>query len=316
MDSLLQDAVARLREETGLHVQLDGDVLCIIHQGEVFSIQLLARRGFRAAHAQLVREAASNSVWAIVTEHIGRSLAKQLRGMGIQFLDLSGNAYLSGAFGLVFLAGAPGTKHRAPEVPSASTYKVAYALLAEPTLREGTLREIAEVAGVGLGTAARAVRLLKTRGWLLGEPGHRELQVFELWHAFEHGFVDRLASKIEIGRFRPLTGLQEWLNETEQHMGPEVLLGGAAAAQKLGLDIHAATATLHVRSWEALNLSQMRLIPDAKGPVVVRSQFGTANGEGPLAHPILVRAELLLDRDERLDDCRAKLAKSIQRDLS
>ena len=137
----------------------------------------------------------------------------------------------------------------------------------------------------------------------------------EVWRAFEHGYVDRLARKLEVGRFRPLVDLQTWLEQTETHLGPDVLLGGGAAAQRFGLDIQAATASLHVSSWDAARLGQMRLVPDAMGPVVVRSQFGTVNGSGPVAHPILVRAELLLERDERLDGCRAELATRIQQDL-
>jgi hypothetical protein len=150
---------------------------------------------------------------------------------------------------------------------------------------------------------------------VLGEPGHRELDATELWRAFEHGYVDRLARKVEVGRFRPLVDLQSWLAQVEVHLGPDMLLGGAAAAQRLGLDIQAATAALHVSSWDAATLRRMRLVPDASGPVVVRSQFGTVNGDGPLVRPILLRAELLLERDERLDASRIELAQRIQRDL-
>lgn len=313
MPSLLHDAVHRLNEETGLDSQLDGPVLCIVHQGETHRITLVKRRGLRAAHIGLLKESAPAKPWAVATEHVGRALAKELRASGVQFIDLSGNAHLSGAFGLVLLVGAPASDgHRAPKAPAVSTYKVAFVLLARPALQNATMRELADVAGVGLGTATRAVRLLEERGWLLGEPGRREIDAVQLWRAFEHGYVDRLASKVEVGRFRPLVDLQTWLKQIDARFGPEVLLGGAAGAQRLGLDIHAATAALHVSSWDTDSLRLLRLVPDGTGTVVVRSQFGTVNGTGPLVHPILMRAELLLERDERLDGGRAELARRIE----
>ncbi len=146
----------------------------------------------------------------------------------------------------------------------------------------------------------------------MGEPGRRELDFVELWRAFERGYVDRLASKLEHGRYRPLESFKEWLRHIEPELGEGIHLGGAAAAEALGLDIVAATAALHVVEWDAPVLRRVQLVPDSLGPVVVRAQFGSVAGGGPLAHPILIRAELLLDRDERLDACRTALTEQIR----
>lgn len=87
MPTLIMDSIHRLRQETGLDWHLDGSVLSITHPGEPHRIQLLERRGFRAAHVERMKESVTAPAWAVVTEHVGRALARELRESGVQFLE-------------------------------------------------------------------------------------------------------------------------------------------------------------------------------------------------------------------------------------
>jgi len=142
-----------------------------------------------------------------------------------------------------------------------------------------------------------------------------------LWKAWEGGWVDRLASKLYVatavapGHPSP----HDWLQSVQAKLPPETaLLGGELAAEQLGAQIRAETATLHVREWNARTMATLKLVPSPAGSFTIRKCFGDLNHFDlvpSMAHPLLIRAELLSFADERLDDARSFVAERIAEGL-
>ena len=136
------------------------------------------------------------------------------------------------------------------------------------------------------------------------------------------GYVDRLGARLHVTQAAAPAHqtLADWLKSKRSKLGPDrALLGGELGAQHLGLNVVAATATIHVRTWDASTLKALQLAPSPRGPITVRRIFGDLNADPDrpqLADPLLLRAELLAIPDERLDACRAELAARVTSMLS
>ena len=244
---------------------------------------------------------------------------QELAKHDVNFADASGNAHIAHGAWFIFTAGRSAPASATPSTLTASTWKVAYAILRNPELGSETVRELAAQAGVWPGATTKAIQALDERGWVSNH-GHQRLLVRPetLWRAWEGGWVDRLATKLFITRATTPSHrtLLDWsdLASSVEH----VLIGGGVAAQRRGTGIVAETATVHVREWNAATMAQLRLAPDDTGSITVRQRFGALD-EDPdhpgLAHPMLVRADLLTVLDERLDGTRQQLAEHILRDL-
>lgn len=277
----------------------------------------------RASHVAALREArATSSVPLVVfTDHVSAPLARLLREGELPFIDAAGNAFLDACGWYVVVIGnakvKPAPKNRSL---SPSVWQVAYVLLREPRSQSQTVRALAAHADVSPGAAQTAIAALEARGWVrnLGHRGQPVTDALALWHAWEHGYVDRLGPKLHLTQAVAVGSgtLQQWQQAIEPFLGPDVgLLGGELAAQSLGTDIVAATATLHVPRLDATILRALRIVPAKEGPITVRQRFGDLDHDDIEPHradPMLIRAELLSIPDERLDETRSALARLIE----
>lgn len=257
----------------------------------------------------------------LLTRHVSGPVAEALVQRGVNFIDTAGNAHIAHDGWFVLVTGRAVPDERVPASLSASVWKVAYALLRDADLRSAPIRRLAECAGVSPGAASMAVKALDERGWV-GNLGRQRvvLRPEALWKAWEMGWIDRLASQLFVTHaVAPAhESVQAWRRWWSESPPVDVLVGGELGAQLLATDLVAETATLHVRRWDASMLTTLRLVPAERGPFTIRETFGDLNGcsrTPGIAHPMLVRAELLSLLDERLDASREALARQIESEL-
>jgi hypothetical protein len=254
-----------------------------------------------------------------VTRHVSAPLAEQLRERGVNFIDEAGNAYVETDSWMVLVTGRTGESQRSERSTiSRAMWQVAYVLLrgGADTL---TVRELGQLAGVSHGTAANALRAFERHGWLQ-QIGHTHplTDPEGFLRAWEFGYQDRLRAALELGpaAIPGARTVQAWAEGLASQFGPEWgLLGGELAAERMGTDIVATTATLHVPRWDAETLKRFRVVPAKEGPIAVFQTFGTvlhAPDAPSLADPLMVRAELLAIDDDRLDTARAELRQRIE----
>ena len=325
---IADSALAGLQQVTGIEGQfrpsaqphINGEVE--LRRGDTtvaFSAELKTtlRRGHLPGLLDSIKHLPQPSI--LLTHHVTEPVAQELAKRGVNFADAAGNAHIAHGAWFIFTAGRSAPASATPSTLTASTWKVAYAMLRNPELGSETVRELAAQAGVSPGATTKAIQALDERGWVSNHKHERLLVRPEtLWRAWEGGWVDRLAAKLFITRATAPSHrtLLDWsdLARSVEH----VLVGGEVAAQRRGTFIVSETATVHVREWNAATMAQLRLVPDDTGSITVRQRFGALD-EDPdhpgLAHPMLVRADLLTVLDERLDGTRQQLAEHILRDL-
>ncbi|MBM9538475.1 type IV toxin-antitoxin system AbiEi family antitoxin [Desulfobulbus alkaliphilus] len=235
----------------------------------------------------------------LATKYVPPQAAVRLKENGIQFVDTVGNAFIDQPPLFIFVKGNRPTRDETI-APVARLFKgvglkIVYLLLWRPELADWPYRELAETAGVALGTVNATVTELIKKGFILnmGKNGKKLLDrkaLFERWVA---AYPDNLKPKLLLGRFR---GDADWWKDVE--LNPDCAQwGGEVAAAKLTGYLKPGTVTLYADRKRLADLViANRLKKDPHGNVEIVERFwplGKGFGEGDTVHPILVYADLV-----------------------
>jgi hypothetical protein len=179
-------------------------------------------------------------------------------------------------------------------------------LLSRQNAVEQPYRELAEQAGLSLGSTSRILSDLRSLGFIrLVASGQNSLvnsrSLLEHW---EFGYATRLRPRLKPQAFRQAEKfpVEEFSERIPKSMRDEVLVGGELAAALVTRNLRPQTATFHVRPHRPLApiIKEMRLIPDQAGNIVILEQFGEMSAwrwkkyeKECLVNPLLVYAELL-----------------------
>jgi hypothetical protein len=248
--------------------------------------------------APVVR-ARSSDPMLVIARHIGPRTADAYRRAEVQYVDASGNAWLQFGDVLVDVQGrrpaTPTPNRVAGNLFTTSRAQVAFVLLAWPQLWHSTQRELARAAGVSLGQANNALRLLAEAGF--GPDGRRDDD--ELLRMCAATFPTGLAQRLTLATYR---GDPDKIRP----VGAEAMYrsGEVAAAEFL----RPATATLYVEDLDPRLAVINRWRTDAEPNIVVRRTFWLSPvGEdestpkkAPAAPWPLVYADLLASDDSRV----------------
>ncbi|MGH7384396.1 MAG: type IV toxin-antitoxin system AbiEi family antitoxin [Candidatus Rokuibacteriota bacterium] len=249
----------------------------------------------------------------LVTPYLTAGLAQHCRDrLDLQFIDTAGNAYLRTP-GLYVVV--RGERPHGPIAPTATgprgagtatTLRAAFVLLGKPELLNAPYREIAEAAGIGLGTVGWAFFDLERRGYLAAAAQRRNRSLLEPAHLLEEWvttFPIRLRPKLDPRRFRaPDPG---WWEQARLPDGAR--WGGEVAAAKLTNYLKPAAATIYLeraKAREALAtlVQEQRLRAEPQGNVEVLDAFWKLPDQDTprdLVPPLLVYADLMATLDPR-----------------
>jgi len=189
--TILEHAIQAFEQETGLRLRIDRreslmdgspvDAIVALESGDhVFTavIKKWAQHGNLGALINQVKQLPGEGL--LVADYINPRMADQLRQQNIQFIDAAGNAFLSQPAIHVYVKGrrqqqvgfSP-TRDGAKRAFESAGLKVVYAFLCHPVLVNAAYREIAEKAGVSLGTVGSVLNGLKAGG-LIHDQGDRK----------------------------------------------------------------------------------------------------------------------------------------------
>jgi hypothetical protein len=150
---------------------------------------------------------------------------------------------------------------------------VTFALLAWPDVASWPVRDVAQLAGVSIGTAHTAIGDLAESGYLYGTPRRKRLaRGGELLSRWAEAYTTNLAPRLLFGRYRAPD--PEWWHAARADLAEAgVLLGGEAAASILDPHLRPSTLTLYAEGTYARWLGRFRLRPDDAGDVLIRRRF-------------------------------------------
>ena len=243
--------------------------------------------------------------YLLATNYISPQAAVRLKENGIQFVDTAGNAFINHPPLFIFVQG---NKPKQKEIITQTTrafkgvgLKIIYLLLCRPEFAARPYRELADLAGVSLGTVNGTMTELIQKAFILdtGKKGKRLLERKTLFERWTTAYPDTLKPKLLLGRFR---GNDDWWKDAE--LKPTIAQwGGEVAAAKLTGYLKPGTVTLYTDKNRLTDLViANRLEKDPQGNVEILQRFWPPKngfGEGDTVHPILVYSDLLALGEQR-----------------
>jgi hypothetical protein len=257
----------------------------------------------------------------LLAPYLTPGVTERLLDQGIQFADGAGNLFLDGPAAYVLVLGRQPERRPRPGPNSgwtATGLKLIYALLVAPALWSATYRDLRESTGVSLGKISSTLRHLEDAGYVFRGPRGtlHPTDPLELHARWEYGYLEQL---------RPTLAPSEWalhgtdgIRDVLGRLDAEhALIGGEYAASIQTRYVNPTTLTLHVPPGTTKRTAVgLRLRPaDDEATVTLIERFGPVPGhrsaersgldrasdaDDNLAHPVLVRAELLARDDPRL----------------
>jgi hypothetical protein len=256
-----------------------------------------------ALHATRARKTSPLLVAPLVSTEI----AGVCRNNNLPFMDCAGNAFLSGPNTFVFVVGHKPSKsalltQRKQRSFGESGLRIVFNCLADPSLFQAALREIARASGTALGTVSGIMADLRTQNFLAEDKKGRRHWVSKdrIVQAWMVNYPLALRPKLGPRRFRarsddwwkavaPLTFGMQW--------------GGEVAAAKLTSELEPRTVTLFAHQPIARFVGAHRFTAADDGPVEILDAFWPIPGQGTKAaeivSPLLICADLLSMADPR-----------------
>lgn len=252
----------------------------------------------------------------LLADYLPPRLAERLVEAGVNFVDKEGNIYIHWPGKLyIHLQGA--RPKRPPEASASRLLRrkglqVAFVLLVEPRAASMPYRELGKASGVALGSVAHIMQELKEKGYL-EQKGPRQWRLTErrkLLEIWLDGYSFLLRPKLLVDRFQPP---EQDLDQTLTRLRKEIeargmtwALTGGFAADLLTRHFRGNQLGLFVSEWPGDITKDLKWLPSPSGPVTVFRQFSPLvlfspkqTTEVPVAHPLLVYAELIFQGRER-----------------
>ena len=243
----------------------------------------------------------------LVTPYMTPPMAERLKAQDIPFIDAAGNAYLRTPDTFIYVTGrkpaAPAEARRPVRVFRATGLRIVFALLCRPELVAAPYREIAEQAGVALGSVSIALKELEQLGFLrMHKAKGRVLEQRErLLNTWVEGYPRELRPRLKPRRFR--VDNPNWWKDTD--LAPfDLWLGGEAAAAVLTKYLRPERVPLYGGARFAELARHIRPAKDENGNLELLDAFWhfepvQAVPGYRLVSPLLVYADLVATADVR-----------------
>lgn len=262
----------------------------------------------RSLNAMAGRQSAEDA-WILLAPYVSPRMGAYLANRGVNFIDEVGNCRveLDDSYFAVVEGRKPPRRPVLQEGVRAPSYQVLFALLADPGLLAGTVRQVAVAAGVGKTTAAKMIRRLRQEQLIVPvERGYRMPRPGELVDRWLIAYNDVVRPHLFAGCYRTadadpaaLVKRVEGVLEDGEIAG--VWSGGAALDRITGW-YRGRSTVLHLPEVSPEIIRLVRALPARDGDLTILRLTGTVAACGVkarTAHPFLVYTELLTRGGER-----------------
>jgi len=316
-NDIIVQAINAFRNETKLMAELVTDfldgpgdpdaIIRLIHDDLEYEFEVEIKKTINRATIGMMANHQPNHIGKplFVTRYVNPRLAEFMKQMDVMFMDGVGNAYLNVPPLYVYIKGNKPDQKLRPEplnrIFRPAGLKVLFTLLCNPLMVTKPFREIAEAAGVALGTVGWVMNDLKRMGYLIdmGKRGRRLTKKEDLLNRWVTTYPEQLRPKLIAGRYTAAEN--EWWKKTIIQ-DFKALWGGETAAAILTGYLKPEITTIYTKQPIGRLAQKNRFKKDNNGNIEVIDAFWNFDiypKQGDLVHPLLIYTDLMATADTR-----------------
>lgn len=321
---MLDQAIDALRQTTGLQIKVTKYEALNIQADAIIQVEINKKnydfvvdvkhvdRFTTIAQVKYQLEA-FNLAPLLIAPKLTDAAANNCKELGLNFIDLAGNAYINEPAFFILIKGQKANQHnqhnhlKGTKTLTPTNLRMVFTLLCNPEMLNAPYREIAKVAGIALGAVGWGFNDLAARALTLGD-GKKNNRVLiqheKLIQEWVTNYPIKLRPKLNPKRFK--ANNQYWwknLDVKKYH----AQWGGEVAADKLTNYLKPKFYTLYLHGKELKkNINKLivenRLVPDPNGDIEVLETFWSFDEADFLPETVptlLVYADLIASNDPR-----------------
>jgi len=256
--------------------------------------------------------------WLLVAKYIPGPFKEELKKNGINYLEATGNCYINTGNIYLYINGRevkPVRQTAEGKLWNASGLKLLFVLLQDPQLIAATYRNLADLAGIALGSIGPLMEELRRDGYIKeqhpdgGEALVDRDRLLARWTELYPLF---LRPKLITGSFRFLAQRPGDVWRSPQPEG--VYWGGEPAGDLYTNQLVPETFVIYTTRQANDLVKILKIVPDEKGNIAVLRKFwkdwpGSRSVQGAVP-PLLVYADLIDGSDSRRWEIAEKLKSS------
>ena len=325
---MLDQAIAALRQAAGLNIEVTqyepaatharaDAYINIAYNNNNYEFVVEVKNVDRFATIAQVKHQLEefNKAPLLIAPKLTEAAANNCKELGLNFIDLAGNAYINEPGFFVFIKGQkldhhqnnPTNYFKGNKALTPTNLRMVFALLCNPEMLNAPYREIAKVAGIALGRVGEVFEDLAARALTLGDGKKNDrviIQQEKLIQEWVTNYPIKLRPKLNPRRFKA-NNLDWWKHLDVKNY--EAQWGGEVAADKLThyLKPNFYTMYLHGKDLKR-NMNKLivdnRLVPDPKGDIELLETFWDFDDADFLPETVptlLVYADLIASNDPR-----------------
>lgn len=325
---MLDQAIDALRQAAGLDIQVveyepaarharADAYINIVHNNNHYEFVVEVKNVDRFATVAQVKHQLEGYDKAplLIAPKLTDAAANNCKELGLNFIDLAGNAYINEPGLLIFVKGQKQELHqnnpinyfKGGKALTPTNLRMVFALLCNPEMLNAPYREIAKVAGIALGAVGWGFNDLAARALTLGDGKKNNrvlIQQEKLIQEWVTNYPIKLRPKLNPRRFKA-NNLDWWKHlDVKQY---EAQWGGEVAADRLTHYLKPNFYTLYLHGKEfKKNMNKLivdnRLVPDPHGNIELLEAFWDFDDADFLPETVptlLVYADLIASNDPR-----------------
>lgn len=244
----------------------------------------------------------------VIAKYLAVDIAKEFKNLGINYIDIAGNAFVKEGELFVFISGQKAQKIAKTKQTRAfqeAGIKLIFNLLMKPDNLQCSYRELAEMTDISIGSVSNVMKELEELNFILKTNTKRILKnTQELLNRWIVAYKDVLRPRIikKRMRFSNIEDYRNWDTISIQDIDDINLWGGEPAAALLTGQLQPEILSIYTNgTWQSI-AGDLKLIPDDKGEIEILYMFWNENEvyrEKYVTPALLVYADLIGSGHER-----------------
>lgn len=311
--NVIHRALENLKENTGIQAvykdtpkgTTDG-VLTVTIKGKKLTFNVEIKNELRYHQLQgIIDRQKKETPLIVIANKIFPKIKEELRKNNVAYIDANGNVFFNQENNYIWIDGNTALNEVKDKTNRAFTktgIKTVFHFLLDENLINTTHRNIAEVAGVGLGNTIYVINGLKDLGFIakLNNKEYKFIDPKKLLDKWLTEYDKKLKPDLEIGTFKLIKKDDFYKWKEIQFKKNTTLWGGEPAGDLLTNYLQPEILTIYTNETRAELMKNYRFIPDPGGYIKVYNRFWKIEQEGiNTAPPLLVYADLLNTGDKR-----------------